>query len=157
MTYPIRVRAGAFIIQNGAVLLIEFNDEHGLHYNLPAGGVDAGESIKEAVKREAKEEACVDVEVGSIAFVYEYAPHLNADRFGKTHSLGLMFECHIIGETLPKLPDNPDPNQTGVKWVPLSELQNIILYPNIRKHILDFSENKAKLELLEEQTLEEYV
>lgn len=39
MTYHIRVRAGAVIIENNSILLIEFQDERGLHYNLPAGGV----------------------------------------------------------------------------------------------------------------------
>ena len=40
MTYPIRVRASALIIQNDAILLVEFDDENGLHYNLPGGGVE---------------------------------------------------------------------------------------------------------------------
>ena len=44
MSYPIRVRACALLIQDDAVLLVEFKDEYGLHYNLPAGGVEPGES-----------------------------------------------------------------------------------------------------------------
>jgi 8-oxo-dGTP diphosphatase len=63
MTYHIRVRAGAVIIENNSILLIEFQDERGLHYNLPAGGVEPQESVIDAVKREAKEEASVDVTV----------------------------------------------------------------------------------------------
>ena len=45
MGYPIRVKAGALIIENKTVLLIEYFDENGLHYNLPGGGVEARESI----------------------------------------------------------------------------------------------------------------
>ena len=44
MSYPIRVRACALLIQDDAVPLVEFKDEYGLHYNLPAGGVEPGES-----------------------------------------------------------------------------------------------------------------
>nr|WP_326116511.1 NUDIX domain-containing protein [Paenibacillus alginolyticus] len=70
----IRLRACALIIKDGAVLLIEYKNDNsdGVHYNLPAGGVEPGETFVEAVKREAKEEACIDVEVGPVAFVYEY-------------------------------------------------------------------------------------
>lgn len=157
MTYHIRVRAGAVIIENGSILLIEFNDKNGLHYNLPAGGVEPNETVIEAVQREAKEEASVDVEVGSLAFVYEYAPHLNSNKYGTTHSLNLMFECKIKNGFVPKLPANPDPNQTDVKWVPLSELHHIILYPNIKKHIINYAENKRNIDLIEEHLLQGYI
>ncbi|MGD7051486.1 NUDIX domain-containing protein [Sutcliffiella horikoshii] len=157
MSFHIRVRAGALIIQNASILLIEFNDENGLHYNLPAGGTEPGETLKEAVKREAKEEASIDVEVGSLAFVYEYAPHLNNNKYGGTHSLGLMFECNVPESCIPRLPANPDPNQTGVKWIPLTELDKVILYPNIKEHILAYAEKKRSVEIIEEHHLEEYL
>lgn len=63
--YHIRVRACALIIEDNYILLVEFNDEKGFHYNLPVGGTEPGESIIEAVKREAREEANADVDVGS--------------------------------------------------------------------------------------------
>ncbi|KZE69025.1 NUDIX hydrolase [Fictibacillus phosphorivorans] len=156
MSYPIRVRAGALIIENDAILLIEFDDENGLHYNLPAGGVEPHESVKEAAKREAKEEASIDVKVGPLAFVYEYAPHLADYRYGEKHSLGLMFECTRDKNTEPSLPDRPDSNQTGVKWVSLSELDSIVLYPKVQKHILAYVESKKQGSYIEEQDLEEY-
>ncbi|KEK24906.1 NUDIX domain-containing protein [Bacillus gaemokensis] len=156
MTYHIRVRAGAVIIENDSILLIEFNDENGLHYNLPAGGAEPGETVIDAVQREAKEEASVDVEVGSLAFAYEYAPHLNANKYGPIHSLCLMFECKIQDGSAPKMPANPDPNQTDVKWIPLSELHTIILYPNIKDHIIHYAKNKRNIDMIEEHALEEY-
>lgn len=72
MTFPISVRACALIIENDWLLLVEFEDESGVHYNLPAGGVEPNQSVVEAVKREAKEEASIDVEVGPLALVFEY-------------------------------------------------------------------------------------
>lgn len=156
MGYPIRVRACALIIENDAVLLIEFNDDSGLHYNLPAGGVEAGESVIEAVKREAWEEACVDVEVGQIAFVLENAPHLTHHPSG-IHGLSLMFDCTIKEGSEPAFPENPDPNQTGVKWIPLTQLDEIVLYPNIRKEIVEYAHNRSKsLPLIEAHKLEKY-
>ncbi|MEK5520531.1 MULTISPECIES: NUDIX domain-containing protein [Heyndrickxia] len=156
MTYPIRVRACALIIENDSILLVEFQDERGLHYNLPAGGVEPNESVIEAVKREAKEEASIEVEVGPLAIVYEYAPHLNSNKFGETHSLQLMFECTIKDGFIPKLPNTPDPNQTDVKWIKLSELNEIVLFPNIKEQIITYVKGKNSIELIEEYTLEGY-
>lgn len=156
MSFHIRVRAGALIIKNKSVLLIEFNDENGLHYNLPAGGVEPRETVIEAVHREVKEEASVEVEVGPLAFVYEYAPHLNSNKYGETHSLVLMFECKLKNHSKPKMPKKPDPNQTDVKWVPLSELNDIILYPNIQNHIIEYVKNRKSLDIIEEHLLEDY-
>jgi 8-oxo-dGTP diphosphatase len=158
MKYHIRVRACALILEGDSILLIEFNDGSGLHYNLPAGGVEPGESIVEAVIREAKEEASIDVDVGPLAFVYEDAPHLNANYNGTSpHGLQLMFDCKIKQGSVPALPIHPDPNQTDVKWIPLNELDQIILYPNIKSYIIDYSKSRSKnLELIEEHKLEVY-
>jgi len=144
MSYHIRVRACALIIENDAVLLVEFEDENGLHYNLPAGGAEPGKSIMEAVQREAREEASIEVEVGQLAFVTEYAPHLCAYMHGDApHGLGMIFECKIKEGSSPSFPSNPDLNQTGVKWIPLSELDNIVLYPNMKQQIRDYAKHKA--------------
>ncbi|KEZ53684.1 NUDIX domain-containing protein [Metabacillus indicus] len=156
MTYHMRVRAGGLIIEDDAILLVEFHDENGLHYNLPAGGVDPGESVKDAVRREVKEETSADAEVGPLAFVYEYAPHLNANKYGETHSIALMFECRLQKGSVPAMPANPDPNQTGVRWVKLADLDKVVLYPNLCGHIRSYLENKRNIELIEEQSLEDY-
>ena len=157
MTYPIRVRACALIIEDDKILLAEFEDERGIHYNLPAGGVEPNESVVEAVKREAKEEASIEVEVGQLALIYEYAPHLNANSCGKTPSLQLMFECKVKEGSIPKLPNNPDPNQIGVKWIPLSELNEIALYPNIKAQILNYAKSPLSINFIEEHLIEDSV
>ncbi|GGB44231.1 hypothetical protein GCM10007199_07030 [Fictibacillus barbaricus] len=64
-----------------------------------------------------------------------------------------MFDCTLKNSSIPKLPLKPDPNQTGVKWVPLSELENVQLYANIEKQIKGFTLNKRNIELLEEHKL----
>lgn len=139
--FGIRVRACALIIENDSILLVEFNDDEvGVHYNLPAGGVEKGESIREAVVREAREEACIDVEVGQLAFVYEY---MNKNATAAPHGVSMMFDCKIKNGT-PKKSENPDTNQTDVKWIPLSELQNILLFPDIRKEIIEYARAEKK-------------
>ena len=156
MTYPIRLRSSALIIERDAVLLVEFNDENGLHYNLPGGGVEAGESLIQAVEREVFEETAVRVDVGQVAFIYEYAPHLAQARYGPVHSLTTIFECSLQNGEVPQMPEKPDQNQTGVKWIPLNQLNQVVLYPNIRDQIIAYSKHKQGVGLLEEQHLAPY-
>jgi len=88
--------------------------------------------------------------------VYENSPHLNKDNSGP-HNVSIMFDCNIINESFPKLPDNPDPNQIGVKWIPLTELENIVLYPNIRSHIVNYANDRSRnIRLIEEHNLPSY-
>ncbi|MCZ8535391.1 NUDIX domain-containing protein [Psychrobacillus psychrodurans] len=156
MQFHIRVRAGAIIIENNNILLTVYNDPiRGIVYDLPAGGTEPNESITAAVKREAKEEACVDVEVGPLAFVYEYTPYLNLEKFGKIHTLVMMFECNIINHTTPKFPENPDSNQIDVKWLPISELQDVEMYANIGSYLQSYTTNGRNIDLIEEHLLGE--
>ncbi|WP_088069573.1 NUDIX domain-containing protein [Gottfriedia luciferensis] len=151
--YHIRVRACALIVEKNSVLLIEFTDEDGVHYNLPAGGTEPGETIKEAVKREAFEEAGVDIEVGELVFVSENAPHMTGHPI---HGLSLMFRCYMKDGSYPSMPTNPDPNQSDVKWVPLDELENIVLFPNIKEQIIQYIKGKYENNtLIEEYKLKE--
>ena len=65
MTSHIRVRACALIMENESILLVEFQDRNGVHYNLPGGGVEPNETVREAAYREVMEEATLEVEVGT--------------------------------------------------------------------------------------------
>ena len=113
MLFPIRIRAGALIIEQDQILLAEFQDENGLHYNLPAGGVEEGEGVKEAVCREVLEETGEEVEVGALAFTYEYAPHLSDHIYGETHTLSMFFQCNRVTKSDEIIPHQPDPSQTA--------------------------------------------
>ena len=152
----IRIRACALIIENEAILLVEFKNDNddGVHYNLPAGGLEPGETLIEAAQREAKEEASVEIEVGPVAFVYEYQPTKNNYIYGDTHSVGVTFECKLKPGSLPKLPENPDPHQIGVKWIPIAELHSIQLYPEINKDFVDYFSGELYRNYVEEHDIQ---
>ena len=149
-----RVRGSGLIIHEGAVLLIEYYDElPGLHYVLPGGSVEAGETILETVKREVREEACLEVEVGQLVIAYEYAPHKDRSLRSIPPALTLVFACRPTSGQA-SLPDCPDPNQTGVRWMLLDELDTVLLLPPIQKQILEYAYNgKQTVELVEEWKL----
>ena len=153
MTYPIRVGARAIIIEQEAILLVECEDATGLHYNLPGGGVEAGESIIEALKREAREEASAEVEVGPLLFVIEYEPNRNACWAGSTPVLSLIFDCQLSKNVRPSMPEKPDEYQTGVKWIKLADLESVELLPHISDRIIAY----ARRQRVERVFLEEPV
>lgn len=134
MTFPIRVGANALIVRYKSLLLVEFNDETSVHYNLPGGGIKAGESIKEGLRREVYEETCA--EVGDLAFVTEYEPARNARWGGETHKLSLIFSCRLGVNSQPRFPDRPDACQTDVRWVPLVSLNTTELLPYLGERLI---------------------
>lgn len=150
MTFPIRVGANALIIRQERLLLIEFDDGTGVHYNFPGGGIEAGESIKEGLRREVLEETCAEIEVGDLAFVIEYEPARNARWGGATHKLSLIFACGLSSESEPRLPAQPDAYQIAIRWIPLAELENTELLPHLGKRLTDYLEQPSGAVFLEE-------
>src|SRR5258708_39030411 len=136
-SYNMRMGVNAVIVKDGKILLISFEDAStGFHYNLPGGGVEPGESLTEALKCEAWDEAREDIDVGKLLLVTEYEPRRNAARYGELHKLGLIFACQLKAAGEPHLPQNPDPNQVGVVWIRLEELVNVLLLPHIAAPLL---------------------
>ena|SRR5579864_8339053 len=133
----IRVNACAVIVRDGAILLAEFDDETaGLHYNLPGGGVDPGEPLHAAVRREVREETGAKVTVGRLLLVWEYVPAHHAYKYGDRHKIALCFQCELVPGSEPHFPIQPDRDQTGVCWLPLADLPNAPLIPKIGDRLI---------------------
>lgn len=152
----IRLRAGALIIKDDAVLLSRFKNEATgkPHYNLPAGGAESSETLKEAAIREAREEACVDIEVGPIVFVYEYQPTKSSYIYGDTHWVDITFHCSLKEGSIPKMPEKPDPSQTGVEWIAIEKLRDIDMYPDIADEIISYHKGEAFKNYIEEHEIQ---
>jgi len=121
----IRLNVSAFIRRDNEVLLIEFDDDTGLHYNLPGGTVEEGETLEAAVQREVREEAGVEVDVGWLLLVWEYIPVPGQYRYGNKHKVCLIYECTLRPGNEPQANYRHDTNQTGVRWKPLADLATL--------------------------------
>lgn len=93
----------------------------------PGGGVEFGESLEEALVREAKEETRLDVEVGQLRYVLDFIrPPL--------HAVSFYFECRAR-DGLGALSPGSDPELgdsqliRAVRMVAFEELDRMNVYP----------------------------
>lgn len=86
---PFRVAVYAAIIEHGEVLLAHRNDID--WWNLPGGGMEAGETVEEAMCREVREETGLEVEVEKVVGVYSKP---------QKDEVVLVLRCRVLGGTL---------------------------------------------------------
>lgn len=111
----IRLNAAAVILRDDRILLVEFDDETGLHYNLPGGGVETGESIYEALRREVMEETSATIEaIQRLLMVREYLVTKQHYKYGDAHKVALVFLCTLSQGSESHYPSEPDSHQTGI-------------------------------------------
>ncbi|WP_336773644.1 hypothetical protein [Paenibacillus sp. MMO-58] len=48
-----------------------------------------------------------------------------------------------------------DPTQIGVKWIPISELPSIVLYPEIQEDIVNYCRGKEYRNYVEEYEIQQ--
>ncbi|MCD4523995.1 NUDIX domain-containing protein [Nocardioides sp. cx-173] len=122
-----RVAAYALVEREGAVLLARVSPR-GFHtglWSLPGGGIDHGEPPRDAVVREVREEAGVEVEVGEVLTVDDERIRGTAPsgRDEELHAVGLVFTATVVGEPGP-LVTEVGGTTDAVAWVPVSEIES---------------------------------
>ena len=116
-----RVRAGAVLIEDKKVALIERFRDRNHYYVFPGGGVDNGETPQEAVIREMEEETGLNVSVrrklAEIHFGLSYQIYYLVEKVGGEYGTGTGEE-YTDSE-----PDNPTQGIYIPIWMPIAELQ----------------------------------
>ncbi len=120
----LRVRVCGLLIENDSILLANHHSltDGGDFWSPPGGGMDFGQSAKENLKREFREETGLEIEVEKFLFVHEYlSPPL--------HAIELIFKVSKIGGKLitghdPELGDSHQIIK-DVRFIPFSELKKI--------------------------------
>ncbi len=125
--------AVACLIRDGEGRLLLVRQTGDATWSLPAGAIDPGETPAEAVRREVREEASVDVELLRLAGVFGGGPsfqryYANGDEVAW---VTITFEARIVAG----VPAPDDDEIAEVRWASVAELENLDLMPSTR-HIL---------------------
>lgn len=114
-------RVGGVLIKDSKILLTKGGDD----YSLPGGHSQIGETSRETIIREFKEETGLDVEPLNVISTYEnFWKWDNKD----CHQLCIYYKLKIVDE-MKELVPNPDTKDTKFIWFELKDLKNINLYP----------------------------
>ncbi|MBS4175987.1 NUDIX hydrolase [Lederbergia citrea] len=129
-------RVAGVLIENGHVLIHkQANDEH---WALPGGRVEVLEDSRTSIRREIDEELGYAVSVDKLLWVTENFFEYNNKNY---HELGFYYLISLKSETAIFQKDDfygLEGERLIYKWVPISELENIQLYPEFLRTALKF-------------------
>ena len=138
MTSPPNFRNSikAVIIEGGRILLTVNQDPWGEFLLLPGGGQHFGETMREAVTRECREELNAEVLVGDLIGAREYiGAHHDVRRGGFARPPGRADVLSAAWRRAPSRATAITPTtgvtgpRTGIEWVALADLPGRRLYP----------------------------
>jgi ADP-ribose pyrophosphatase YjhB (NUDIX family) len=132
------VGIGVVIVHNCKIALIKRGNEPSKgKWTIPGGLVELGESVEEAVIREAKEETCLDVENPQLIDV---VGNVDLDDQGKVkyHYVIIDYLVHVKGGNIQAASDAAE-----LLWVGFEEVEDYNLTASFR---VFFRQNREKLE-----------
>lgn len=130
----IRIRVAAIILENENLLLIAHKKQNDIYWLLPGGGVNFGESLDSALKRELMEELGVSINVGEIALISD-----SIDPAGNRHILNIIFKCSLRDG---KYSLGKDKRLHNFQFFGHEEVQQLQIFPPINKELNNIINNK---------------
>ena len=134
MTGEPRIRVSALLRWSDRVLLCKHEKGDKGYWLLPGGGVHAGESLLQALRRELHEEVGIDEQIpfeGPVALVDSIAP---ARTFARKHVVHIIFAADLSGRSLERA-TSKDAAVRGHRLFSLGELEEVVLHPPIQRFL----------------------
>jgi 8-oxo-dGTP diphosphatase len=115
---PPTLAVGAIVIHDDSLLMVRRGREpnKGL-WTVPGGRVEAGEYLSDALRREVREETGIDIEVGDLLGILEWA--------GAEHFVILDFLAQPIDDVTPSASDDA----AEARWVPMRDVAKLDCTP----------------------------
>ncbi len=123
---PLRLSAGAVVIDRGRLLLVQHGiARHGQDFLVPpGGGVEGDESIPQAAARETREETGLDVRPGKLLFVEDMVS-------SKKRVVKFWFLSSLAGGALLVSPEAAGEGVVEAGWYGVKDLTGRTVYPAI--------------------------
>ncbi|MCP4422725.1 MAG: NUDIX domain-containing protein [Chloroflexi bacterium] len=118
-----RDRVSLYIYENGRILFFNRLKEGRNYHVAIGGGVELGETVRQAAHREAKEETNYDIVLGAQLWVRELQNDHREYAYLVTKFSGTL----ALGG--PELERQSATNQHIFQWIPLLELPKLALFP----------------------------
>jgi 8-oxo-dGTP diphosphatase len=134
VTLEPRIRVSALLRWRNRILLCRHEKPGREYWLLPGGGVNSGESLVDALRRELAEEVGIDDLVpfeGPIAVVDSIAP---VRSFAAKHVVHIIFSGDLGGRSLEKV-TSADAAVRGHRLFSLGELDEVVLHPPIQRFV----------------------
>ena len=132
-------RVRAIIFLEGKLVTLKRVKSNETYWVFPGGGVEEGESLEEALKREIMEEVSLEIEVQDLVFEYHFkTDHQDDDEY--------FYNCRITGGKLGEgngpeyQPDSHYQGTHEIVLLSLNEIKNLDLRPmEMKKKFLDIN------------------
>ena len=127
-----RVSARGLLIENNAVLFIEYRSkDNEIYYSLPGGGQDTNIDLAQTLRNEFLEEVGLEIFVGNVLLVREFIISNPKEEIWKNgvHQLEIIFDCKRLESTSTITTSNPDFGMIGTKWISVDQINNYKVYP----------------------------
>lgn len=130
-----RIRVSALLRWEDRILLCRHEKAgRGEYWLLPGGGVNAGESLTDALHRELSEEVGIDDELpveGPVALIDSISPKR---AFATKHVVHIIFAADLSGRSLAAV-TSQDAAVRGHRLFDGSELDDVVLHPPIQRFL----------------------
>ena len=129
-----RIRVSAILRWQGRVLLVRQEKPGKEYWLLPGGGVDAGETLLEALRRELREELSIEANTqfeGPVAIVDSIAPR---GALARKHVVHIIFTTDLSHRSLHDV-ETRDAAVRGARLFALEELEDVVVHPPIKRFL----------------------
>jgi 8-oxo-dGTP pyrophosphatase MutT (NUDIX family) len=129
-----RKRSTAVIVNKGKILIFRRVKPGQVYYVIPGGGVDLGETVEQALKREVKEELSLDVQESTFLYMSTSSGgvpngiHVNEPQENYFYLVSKYIGVPELGG--PEKEQSNSDNQYHLEWVPIEDLVRLNPYPS---------------------------
>jgi len=122
-----RIAAGGILIQDGKILLVEYNlSGIGNFLVAPGGGVEDGENIVQAIQREFKEETNVEVKPMAVLLIED----LDTIHYKMSKT---WMVCEYVKGEISETEEAKKEGIISIGWYSIEDIEHRVVFPSILK------------------------